>query len=93
MSVTAHMQWGMEMRETNGNPPVRAWVLCPDGSVQDLVPAMKCKAWADNMQVSATRTPLDTKSLGSTCFSNISIAPLTSAFHCGHPACQQYITK
>ena len=44
MSVTAHMQQNVEMRETNGNPPVRAWVLCPDGGVEDRVPAMECQA-------------------------------------------------
>ncbi len=44
MSVTAHMKLDMEMLETNENPQVRAWVLCPDGCVEDLVPAMECQA-------------------------------------------------
>ena len=75
MSVTADMQRHVKMLETNGNPPSRAWVLCPDGGVEDRVPAMECEA--DIMQVSATRTPLDTNSLGSTGLSKVLIVPLT----------------
>ncbi len=82
MSVTAHMQRDMEMLETKENPQERAWILCPDGCVQDRVPAMKCEAWADIMQVSATRIPLDTNSLGSTGLSKVAIVPLTAAFFC-----------
>ena len=48
MSVTAHMQRHVKMREPNGNSPARAWVLCPDGSVEDLrehvAPLAKLKA-------------------------------------------------
>ncbi len=80
MSVTAHMQRDREMWETNGNPQVLAWVLCPDCCVQDRAPAMKGQVWADIMQVIATRTPLDTNSLGSTDLSKVLIAPLTAAF-------------
>ncbi len=93
MSVTAHMQRDVEMRETKENPPVLALGLCPDGGVEDQVPAMRCQSWADIMQVSATRTPLDTNSLGSTGLSKVSIASLTAAFRCAHRACQQYFTK
>ena len=41
MSVTADMQRHVKMLETDGNPPARAWVLCPDGGVEDRVPAME----------------------------------------------------
>jgi hypothetical protein len=43
MSVTAHMQRDFKMRETNRNPLAMAWVLCPDGGVEDRVPAMECE--------------------------------------------------
>ena len=93
MSVTAHMYWDVEMQETNGNPPVRAWLICPDGGVEDRVPAMEREVSADIMQVSAKRTPLDINSFGSTVLSKFFMLALTPADRCAHPACQHYITK
>ncbi len=65
-----------------GNPLVLALGLFPDCCEEDQVPAMKCQAWEDIMQVRTTCAQLDINRLGSTGLSMVTELPWLPVLAC-----------